>query len=65
MSLSRSELTTEVGKTRAGFRSNRVAGEHLRLKCLTIGKSIDTGSPCSQISTTATSCQCSLRHIPA
>jgi hypothetical protein len=50
MSLSMSLVTTAVGKMREGFGLNWVAGGHLRVNCLTIGKSIETGSPYTPIS---------------
>lgn len=51
MSLSSSDVTTAVGNMRGGLGLNRVEGAHFRVKCLTIGKSIETGSPCMIIST--------------
>ena len=43
---SSSEQTISVGKIRGGSGSEGVAGEHLRLKVLTMGSSLETGSPC-------------------
>jgi hypothetical protein len=50
ISLSISLVTTAVGKMRGGFGLNWFAGGHLREKCLTIGLSIETGSPYTPIS---------------
>lgn len=45
ISFSESHVTTDVGKMREGLGFNGVAGEHLFVNCLTMGWSIDTGSP--------------------
>jgi hypothetical protein len=45
MSLSKSLLITAVGNTRGGFGLTRDAGGHFRVNFLTIGESIETGSP--------------------
>ena len=50
-SASASEQITSVGNMRGGFGTVDVAGGHLRLKSRTMGKSLDTASPCT--------CQCS------
>lgn len=45
-SASASEQITSVGNMRGGSGTADVAGGHLRLKSLTMGQSLDTGSPC-------------------
>jgi hypothetical protein len=42
---SMSHVTTAVSNARCGFIFVFVAGGHFRINCLTIGKSVDTGSP--------------------
>ena len=50
MSLSISLVTIEVGKLRGGFGWSWLAGGHLQENGLEIGKSFETGSPCTTIS---------------
>jgi hypothetical protein len=48
ISFSKSHSTTDVAKIRGGLGFNGVAGEHLFVNGLTIGWSIETGSPFTQ-----------------